>query len=168
MTHHRGCWEENQGCTTFGCPQQHYQASSAPHARFCGVCGTPVKEAQAFCGKCGAPTDAQTPPESTPAQPKPNSVNVKKTLLINAVPLIALIAVLVLLFVGLDTYIPSDYLGYGVTEYVGGDAYNYIMEASLRGGRIAGAMATKALYTAVGLLISCVSALKLRLIRNDM
>lgn len=173
MAHHQSCWEENQGCTTFGCPQQHYQAPAAPHARFCGKCGAPVEEAQAFCGKCGAPTDEQPAPESAPGQPQaapknPCPIDIKGTLLINIAPLMALIAGIVLLCIGLNTNIPSDYLSdYSVMEYVGGDAYNYIMEASLRGGRIAGAMTTKALYTAVGLLIGCISALKLRLVRTD-
>ena len=38
-------------------------------------------------------------------------------------------------------------------EYVGGDAYNYIIEASLRGGEIAGAKTAKAIYfAAAGIL----------------
>jgi hypothetical protein len=34
----------------------------------------------------------------------------------------------------------------GYKEYVGGDAYNFIIEASLRGGEIAGAQAAQATY----------------------
>lgn len=38
---------------------------------------------------------------------------------------------------------------YDVKEYVGGDAYNYMIEASLRGGKIAGAMISKTICFAV-------------------
>lgn len=167
MAHHKSCWEENRGCTTFGCSEQHYQAPPASPSRTCGSCGAPLEDAQAFCGNCGTRTDEQPAPASSPIQPDPGRINIKDTIRMNIIPLITLIAGIVLLCVGLGTNIPSDYLSsYSVTEYVGGDAYNYIMEASLRGGRIAGALTTRAIYTAVGLLISCVSALKLRIVRS--
>ena len=39
-------------------------------------------------------------------------------------------------------------------EYVGGDAYNYIVEASLRGGEISGALTAKAIYFGIaGILL---------------
>jgi hypothetical protein len=38
-------------------------------------------------------------------------------------------------------------------KYVGGDAYNYQIEASLRGGEIAGAMVAKAVYLTGGLIL---------------
>lgn len=48
---------------------------------------------------------------------------------------------------------PYGFFEYGVKEsvpdYVGGDAYNYIIEASLRGGEISGAMVTKTICFAV-------------------
>ena len=25
IPHHAACWEENKGCTTFGCKEQHYE-----------------------------------------------------------------------------------------------------------------------------------------------
>lgn len=40
-----------------------------------------------------------------------------------------------------------------IEEYVGGDAYNYIIGASLIGGHIAGAMATKSLFAVGGLIL---------------
>ena len=38
-------------------------------------------------------------------------------------------------------------------RYIGGDAYNYQIEASLRAGEIAGAKATKAIYLIGGIII---------------
>jgi hypothetical protein len=38
-------------------------------------------------------------------------------------------------------------------KYIGGDAYNYQIEASIRGGEIAGAKITKALYLTGGLIV---------------
>ena len=39
------------------------------------------------------------------------------------------------------------------TRYVGGDAYNFIIEASIRGGEIAGAKTTRALYLVGGIVV---------------
>lgn len=57
-----------------------------------------------------------------------------------------------LLAAGLFTKVPSREIGLysfmddGYKEYVGGDAYNIQIEASIRGGEIAGAKAAKAIY----------------------
>ena len=71
IPHHEGCWKENGGCTTFGCPQQHYEApqaiaqpvaQSAPQAdpaNTCTNCGEVLGEGQAFCPKCGTPRAVQ-------------------------------------------------------------------------------------------------------------
>lgn len=54
IAHHKGCWEENGGCTTFGCSQQNYeQPNTAPNA-FCANCGTPLENGDYFCPNCGA------------------------------------------------------------------------------------------------------------------
>ena len=45
----------------------------------------------------------------------------------------------------------------GYTEYVGGDAYNIQIEASLRAGEIAGAKAVKAILITVGGMIAVIS-----------
>ncbi|MBQ8324491.1 MAG: hypothetical protein IJX82_05020 [Clostridia bacterium] len=73
---------------------------------------------------------------------------------------------IVLLVVGLVLEVPSDELSYygtsdrsKIEEYVGGDAYNYIIGASLVGSQIAGRMIQKAIYTAVGALIICLGIL---------
>lgn len=72
-----------------------------------------------------------------------------------------------LVCIGLFMPVPSKELttysfmadeGYSVIEeYVGGDAYNYIIGASLIGGEIAGTKAQKAIFTVAGLLFICTS-----------
>ena len=72
--------------------------------------------------------------------------------------------------VGLIIAVPGDRLttyeslggsdGYSyIREYVGGDAYNYIMGASLVAGHISGAMTMKAVFIAVGALVACMGLL---------
>lgn len=46
-----------------------------------------------------------------------------------------------------------------IEEYVGGDAYNYIIGASLVGGKIAGVLAMKGIFIGVGILIVCIGAI---------
>lgn len=46
-------------------------------------------------------------------------------------------------------------------EYVGGDAYNIQIEASIRGGEIAGAKAAKATYISSGCILFVLSGLNL-------
>lgn len=43
-----------------------------------------------------------------------------------------------------------------IDEYVGGDAYNYIIGASLVAGNIAAAKISKSLFIAVGVLVMCI------------
>ena len=68
-----------------------------------------------------------------------------------------IILAVVFLILGFTSTTPDKYIkSYGdgkMYEYVGGDAYNYIIEASLRGGEIAGAKTAKAVYfAAAGIL----------------
>lgn len=59
---------------------------------------------------------------------------------------------LLFLVLGIVTQVPSKEISYysfddnGYEEYVGGDAYNYIIEATLRGGQISGAKTARAIY----------------------
>ena len=59
--------------------------------------------------------------------------------------------------------VPNKYISYyssmddGYVEYVGGDAYNYIIEAALRGGEIAGAKTSKAIFFASAGIITVIS-----------
>lgn len=78
----------------------------------------------------------------------------------------------ILLLVGLFMKIPSKELTtyslledkYSVIEeYVGGDAYNYMIGASLVGGEIAGAKTQKAIYISAGLSLLCLGLYTLAL-----
>ena len=53
-----------------------------------------------------------------------------------------------------DNYVLDDEYS-SIDEYVGGDAYNYIIGASLVAGRISGAMTMKAIYIVGGALCLC-------------
>lgn len=55
IAHHQNCWNENKGCTTFGCSEQHYEAQNTNPTEVCGNCGAPLGDGQAFCPKCGTP-----------------------------------------------------------------------------------------------------------------
>lgn len=53
MPHHLSCWQENEGCTTFGCNGLRQAAKPAGVAAFCAQCGTPLSEEHSFCPNCG-------------------------------------------------------------------------------------------------------------------
>lgn len=56
--HHKGCWDENKGCTTFGCSEQHYVAQGTNPTDVCKKCGAALGDGQDFCPKCGTPKNA--------------------------------------------------------------------------------------------------------------
>ena len=72
---------------------------------------------------------------------------------------IVIIAGLILFIVGLNYEIPNRKFYFSsIEEYVGGDAYNAMIEASIRGGEIAAAKTSKTIYSgiitmAIGILI---------------
>lgn len=89
MPHHKECWIENKGCTTFGCQgtiqgidfAPDYNISSAPKYEvrdadqvsttqnaFCGKCGAPIIAGNMFCSKCGTPVNSATSPQHTQTQ----------------------------------------------------------------------------------------------------
>ena len=55
IPHHEYCWEENKGCTTFGCSEQHYEEQHTNPTDVCVNCGAPLGDGQEFCPKCGTP-----------------------------------------------------------------------------------------------------------------
>ena len=55
IPHHQVCWEENKGCTTFGCSEQHYEAQETNPTDVCPTCGFSLSDDQIFCPKCGTP-----------------------------------------------------------------------------------------------------------------
>lgn len=58
IPHHAACWEENKGCTTFGCKEQHYEEQHTNPTDVCSNCGAPLGDGQNFCPKCGTPKNA--------------------------------------------------------------------------------------------------------------
>lgn len=74
MPHHKECWIENQGCTTFGCmgtiksadneassvtaTELSYEEPAAPTRIFCTKCGIQNEATSSFCIKCGNPLHA--------------------------------------------------------------------------------------------------------------
>lgn len=93
---------------------------------------------------------------------------------------------IILIFIGLITPIPGgalttyesfngevtdDYVFdnkySSIDEYVGGDAYNYIIGATLVAGKITGAMATQAIYMVGGMLCLCFGITMKMLQKNE-
>lgn len=85
MPHHKDCWVENQGCTTFGCSgaikpadssassvtatEMNYDvAESVEHTGFvfCTQCGTKNANAAVFCLHCGNRLSHAVPPAPQP------------------------------------------------------------------------------------------------------
>lgn len=97
MPHHKDCWVENQGCTTFGClgtiknadngattvtaTQMDYDDSKNTYSNavvYCTRCGAQNPSSSAFCSKCGNRlTTAKANVSSAPVytQANPNSSN---------------------------------------------------------------------------------------------
>jgi len=74
--------------------------------------------------------------------------------------LIGIILGLTFIIVSLAMQVPGRRINY-VPSYINGDAYNYQIEASLRGGEIAGAKAVKAIYMIGGAILLCGSLIAL-------
>lgn len=74
MPHHKDCWIENQGCTTFGCmgtikavdgketsvtaTEIKYDEPKNVSSVYCSKCGAKVSSDASFCCKCGAPLNS--------------------------------------------------------------------------------------------------------------
>lgn len=58
IPHHESCWNDNKGCTTFGCGQ-HDAVLKQPPGAVCKACGAPMLPDQDFCPKCGTRKAAQ-------------------------------------------------------------------------------------------------------------
>lgn len=132
------------------------------------------------CSNCGFSftTTINKPPLPVPPAPKqvanpvdtPIEQKQKRTANSRTTAYIVIAIGIVLVCIGLLLQVPSKELttysfmedsGYSVIEeYVGGDAYNYIIGAALVAGEIAGVMIQKAIFISVGLLISCIGLLK--------
>ena len=60
---------------------------------------------------------------------------------------------IIMFIIGINYKIPSrEFSFYNLKKYVGGDAYNAIIEASIRGGEISGAKICKTMYISSGII----------------
>jgi hypothetical protein len=135
MPHHQSCWDENKGCTTFGCSEQYVQQ-------------TPQQPAYAFQSQTAAPGFSARPDVDKPKPP--------------IIPIVLAALGIILFIVGIFYKIPARTFSFrNIEEYVGGDAYNASIEAAIRGGEIAGAKAAKAIYICGGLILTAISAAKI-------
>ena len=66
IAHHKSCWDENLGCTTFGCAGNHGQGKA--NVLTCENCGTVMESTQKFCPKCGRPQVRRPEPPAAQAQ----------------------------------------------------------------------------------------------------
>lgn len=83
---------------------------------------------------------------------------------VDYIMVILIIVGAVMLARGLSYEIPSRTFSFSqVHKYVGGDAYNGIMEASIRGGEISGAITAKAIYTVGGLIIIALGSSRIKI-----
>ena len=91
MPHHKDCWIENQGCTTFGCmgtiksvdggtntvtaTEISFEDTSSSSHVFCTKCGAQNSSESSFCSKCGnslrATSSAPVYTQANPANTNP-------------------------------------------------------------------------------------------------
>ncbi len=93
MPHHKDCWVENQGCTTFGCTGTIKTADNSPspiitnetgynnapaqptNNIFCTKCGAPNASTYSFCSKCGNKLTPIEQPVTPYVQAQPVIIN---------------------------------------------------------------------------------------------
>ena len=135
------------------------------NTKICKICGAEFDPEDNSCPRCGFAPDLQSNNDNHKLPNTVNNITPTKKSSTKVISTIIIIIGVILCFVGLFYKIPSNQLTtYSflnddhtvIEEYVGGDAYNYIIGASLTGGEIAGATAAKAIYISVGLLIICI------------
>jgi ribosomal protein L40E len=87
MPHHKDCWVENQGCTTFGCTgtvkavdgtatsvtatEIKYEEPKETPSVFCTKCGAKNPATAAFCSSCGAKLVSVSAPQRAQPSPQP-------------------------------------------------------------------------------------------------
>ncbi len=120
----------------------------------CSSCNTSNNIKREYCFMCGKEFETNSEEILLERELNKNRAHKKIWNIISIlVILITLIAGVFLLQTGLSYEIPSrEFSMYMIEEYVGGDAYNGIIEASVRGGEIAGAIMAKSIYICSGIV----------------
>lgn len=62
--HHQECWDENKGCSTFGCSEQ------SGNANTCLGCKNELADGEMFCPKCGLPKNPSVVQTTFSSKPK--------------------------------------------------------------------------------------------------
>lgn len=146
--------------------------------KYCSNCGTQIPDDAAVCPQCLHEINNQLSPAPGQAIALKNAFE-KITPLVstnnpNKAYMCPVIFGIVLILIGLFIQVPGGALTtYGsldgikaeyyvfddkyssIDEYVGGDAYNYIIGASLVAGKISGTMTAKAIIIVGGVLCLC-------------
>jgi hypothetical protein len=157
MPHHVSCWEENHGCTTFGCavqqqevtngtPQNQNTINMTPHAQstYTEVGNSYIRSAKTF-----AQTDLMSAIRRYVAVLTHND-------LVVALPFVFFVIGILLVLTGIFYHIPSS-------EVYGGS----FGDPAIRGGEIAGAHAAKAFYICGGMLLSAFSVFKIQSLQGS-
>lgn len=122
----------------------------------CPNCGEKVKDIDLYCENCGMKLKEEVTKKNVELNNIFNNLDV--------ISIILIVVGIILLIAGIATKIPDkEFSFYTITKYVGGDAYNAIIESSLRGGIIAGKMISKAVYITGGLIISTIGINRIKI-----
>ena len=119
----------------------------------CNDCGMEISDTTTECVHCGCPVKK----EGAVKVPKKGN-NFGNLIKKNSIAIVLIVFGVIVCASAPNEYdsVPSKEISYyGLEEYVGGDAYNYMIEASLRGGQIAGTRAANATYNLVDSLYTC-------------
>lgn len=142
----------------------------------CKECGKEISDKAEVCIHCGVEQKAKKEEVlfSINQSPKKQSY-ISWFITRNIISFMLIIFGAVVIINGQQTYSyiePSRYI-LSPEKYVGGDAYNYIMEASLKGGEISGTRAanatfnaTEAIYYCTGYIIISLGLFKLKVERR--
>ena len=129
----------------------------------CKECNTTNSAKRAYCYMCGNElgTNSEVKYEEILLESELNKNRTYKKIW-NIISILVVLSILIagvfLLQKGLSYEIPSrEFSMYKIEEYVGGDAYNGIIEASIRGSEIAGATMAKSIYICSGIVTMSVA-----------
>lgn len=135
----------------------------------CKECNTINGAKRTHCYMCGNELEKNNAVEyEVKRKLNKNIVSKKIRSILNILMLIIMLIIgYLLLSEGLSYEIPSREINtYETRNYVGGDAYNYIIEASIRGGEIAGATMAKSIYICSGIVIMSIALILLEIVRK--